>query len=226
MINVEFETRITTWSIIDKLADLVDVDHMSFDIETKGLYGKEQRKEALKLLDADLDAYTHKLVSVVANNSGLSFPSLVETTHFIFGISESTAVVLVPPNTNTEMMIWNWLCKYQGLLFIHNTLFDLKVMYHRIRCLPKRYDDTALMLKTLINHSDVWKAKIGLKDAMGSYYSPAWALFDEYEPENPRDSKFLEYAATDGAATFKLWVDIQMHVMGDTWSHPEERDFN
>jgi len=224
MIKVEYETCITPWSINEKLSNLVDVDHMAFDIETKGLYAKEQRKEALKLLDADLDTYTHKLVSVVANNSGLSFPSLVETTHFIFGLSKSTAVVLVPPNTRSEMFIWNWLHNYPGLLLIHNTLFDLKVMYHRIKCLPKRYDDTAMMLKTLINNSDVWKAKIGLKDVMSDYYSPAWALFDEYEPENPRNPKFLEYAATDGAATFKLWVDIQMHVMGDAWSHESERD--
>ena len=226
MIEVEFQTYCTTWAIKDRLSTLEDIDHMSFDIETKGLYAKEQRKEALKLLDADLDTYTHKLVSVVANNSGLSFPSLVETTHFIFGLSKSRAIVLVPPNRQSEILIWRWLSEYPGLLFIHNSLFDLKVMYHRIGKLPKRYDDTALMLKTLINNSDVWKAKIGLKEAMGSYYAPAWALFDEYEPENSRDPKFLEYAATDGAATFKLWVDIQMHVMGDTWSHPEERDFN
>jgi hypothetical protein len=224
MIKVEYDLRVTSWGIKDKLADLVDIDHMSFDIETKGLYAKEQRKEAIKLLDLNLDLYTHKLASVVANNSGLSFPSLVETTHFIFGMSESKSIVLVPPNRQSELYIWNWLARYPGLLLIHNALFDLKVMYHRIKQLPKRYDDTALMLKTLINNSDVWKAKIGLKEVMGDYYSPAWALYDEYEPDDARNPKFLIYAATDGAATFKLWVDIQMHAMGDAWSHPEERD--
>jgi hypothetical protein len=224
MIEVEYELRVSSWAIKDKLADLVDIDHMSFDIETKGLYGKEQRKEALKLLDMNLDLYTHKLASVVANNSGLSFPSLVETTHFIFGLSESKSIVLVPPNRQSELFIWGWLSKYPGLLLIHNALFDLKVMYHRIKCLPKRYDDTALMLKTLINNSDVWKAKIGLKENMGGFYAPSWALYDEYEPEDSRNPKFLEYASIDGAATFKLWVDIQMHVMGDAWSHPDERD--
>lgn len=226
MIKVEYEVKATPWAIQEKLSDLEKNDHMSFDIETKGLYSKEQRKEALKLLEEDLNTYTHKLVSVVANNSGLSFPSLVKTTHFIFGISESKSVVLIPPNRQSEILIWNWLSKYPGLLLIHNTLFDLKVMYHRIGKLPKRYDDTALMLKTLVNNSDVWKSKIGLKDTMGGFYSPAWAMYDEYEPENPRNPKFLEYAAIDGAATFKLWVDIQMYILGDAWSYPEERDFN
>jgi hypothetical protein len=212
MIKVEFEACITPWSINEKLVDLTDVEAMSFDIETKGLYLKEQRKEAIALLEEDLDSYMHKLVSVVANNSGLSFPSLVETTHFIFGLSESTAVVLVPPTRRMEMQIWEWLRNYRGLLLIHNTLFDLKIMYHRIGCLPHRYDDTALMLKTLINNSDVWKSRIGLKIVMGDHYAPAWALFDEYEPENPRNPKFMEYAATDGAATFKLWLEIKAHV--------------
>jgi hypothetical protein len=60
------------------------------------------------------------------------------------------------------------------------------------------------MVKTLINNSDVWKAKIGLKDLMGEYYSPAWSVFDSYEPENPLDTNFLDYAAIDGAATYHL----------------------
>lgn len=211
MIEVKYDVCITQRSINQKLVDLSNVMIMAFDIETKGLYLKQQRKEALKLLDTDLDTYHHKLASVVANNSGLSFPSLVETTHFIFGLSEDTAVVLVPPNLHLEMQIWDWVRNYRGLLLIHNTLFDLKVMYHRIRCLPRRYEDTALMLKTVINNADVWKAKIGLKDVMGAHYAPAWTLFDEYEPENPRDPKFLEYAATDGAATFKLWLELKTY---------------
>ena len=40
---------------------------------------------------------------------------------------------------------------------------------------------------------------------MSDYYSPAWALFDEYEPEDLEDPKFLDYAAIDGAATYFLY---------------------
>lgn len=204
MIEVTRELCTSPWQIQQKLAKLNAETLMAFDIETSGLYSKEQRKEALKLLDEDLSLYHHKLVSIVANNSGLSFPSLSKTTHFVFGKSRSHSVVLVPPNHHTEILIWNWLRNYRGKLLIHNSLFDLKVMFHRIGDLPHDYDDTALMVKTLINNSDVWKAKIGLKDLMGEYYSPAWSVFDSYEPENPLDTNFLDYAAIDGAATYHL----------------------
>jgi len=204
IIEVTREVYSTPWTINQALSELNSVDMMSFDIETSGLYSKEQRKEAIKLLEADLDVYMHKLVSIVSNNNGLSFPSLTRTTHFVFGLDIDRSVVIVVPGRHMELLVWNWLRNYRGKLLIHNTLFDLKVMYHRIGELPYDYDDTALMVKTLINNSDVWKAKSGLKDVMGEYYSPAWSLFDEYEPANPSDSKFLDYAAIDGAATYYL----------------------
>jgi len=204
IIEVTREVYSTPWTINQALSELNAVDMMSFDIETSGLYSKEQRKAAIKLLEADLDVYMHKLVSIVSNNNGLSFPSFTRTTPFVFGLDIDRSVVIVVPGRHMELLVWNWLRNYRGKLLIHNALFDLKVMYHRIGELPYDYDDTALMVKTLINNSDVWKAKSGLKDVMGEYYSPAWSLFDEYEPANPSDPKFLDYAAIDGAATYYL----------------------
>ena len=204
MLRVSRDVYSTPWTINQKLAELNKVPKMAFDIETSGLYSKEQRKEAIKLTEADLATEMHKLVSVVANNNGLSFPSLTRTTHFIFGLSRSHSAVIVVPNRHIEILVWRWLRNYRGKLLIHHALFDLKVMYHRIGDLPHDFDDTALMVKTLVNNSDVWKSKSGLKDVMGEYYPPAWALFDEYEPENLLDPKFLDYAAIDGAATFYL----------------------
>ncbi len=204
LIQVQRKVYKSPWAINEMLAGLTGVSKMAFDIETSGLYSKEQRKEAIKLLDSDMSIYHHKLASVVANNSGLSFPSITRTTHFIFGMTRNMTKIIVVPNRHIEILVWNWVRNYRGKLLIHHALFDLKVMYHRIGDLPHDYDDTALMVKTLINNSDVWKSKSGLKDVMGEYYSPSWALFDEYEPENPSDPKFLDYCAIDGAATFYL----------------------
>jgi len=204
MIKVARKVVTTPWQIQKHLDSLYHVPDMSFDIETSGLYSKEERKEALKLIDKDLSLAQHKLVSIVANNSGLSFPSLTRTTHFIFGLSREKSIILVPPSFHSELLIWNWLITYPGILYIHNSLFDLKVMYHRVKALPRNFEDTAIMVKTLINNSDVWKAKIGLKDLMGAHYAPAWSLFDTYEPDSPVDPAFLDYAAIDGAATYHL----------------------
>ena len=87
-IEVTYDAHATGWHINQVLAGLTHIEAMSFDIETKGVYSKIQRKEAMKLLESDLDTYTHKLVSVVANNSGLSFPSLITVTHFVFGLND------------------------------------------------------------------------------------------------------------------------------------------
>ena len=224
-IRVSYLTSSTAYHIQQTLDELAEREVMSFDIETKGVYTKEERAEALKLLDTEMSLYNHKLASVAASNSGLSYPSVVHVTHFVFGLSEAHSRILIPANIHEELRIWYWIRDYEGKLLIHNTLYDLKVMYHRIRSLPRNYEDTQLLAKTLTNHCDSWKAKVGLKDLMGSYYNPNWTLFDEYEPDDVRNPSFLMYAAIDGAATFKLWNDLQMHILGDTWSDESERDF-
>jgi DNA polymerase I-like protein with 3'-5' exonuclease and polymerase domains len=180
------------------------------------LYTPEERAEAVQFLkDEDLPVDTKRIALLVANNSGLSFPSLIQTTHFVFGVSEDYSVILVCDDPQLEMHIWNRIAEYDGLYLVHNTLYDLKIMYNRLRKLPKNYEDTALLAKCLINNAENWRAKVGLKDLMGSYYDPAWSLFNEYEPKNLKDPKFLMYAATDGGATFKLWELIQEELGAD-----------
>ena len=139
----------------------------------------------------------------------MSYPSLVNVSHFVFGLSRKQSIILIVNNEREELNVWNWIRNYKGLLLIHNTLFDLKVMYHRVGCLPEYYEDTQIMAKSLINNSNNWKSKVALKVLMGSHYSPEWTLIDEYEPENPRDPKFLMYTAIDGASTFFLYELLQ-----------------
>jgi hypothetical protein len=208
-IIVTYEAHSTAYSIRRALIELSKHSLMSFDTETKGVYSKEERKIAMKALETDLSSKDRKIASLIAFNSGLSYPSLVNVTHFVFGLTESKSIILIPPNDNTELLIWSWMTNYCGMLAIHNTLFDLKLMYHRTGALPRHYEDTQLMAKTLINNSAVWKAKVGLKDIMGSYYDPKWVLMNDYEPDNPREKSFLHYAAIDGAATYKLYQMIK-----------------
>jgi DNA polymerase I-like protein with 3'-5' exonuclease and polymerase domains len=212
-IEVSYETYSTPWFIRQKLTQLEEHIMLSFDTETRSVYSKEERKEAKILLKNSNTSLVNKKLSLqVVNSSGLSFPSLVTVTHFIFGISDCESVVLIAENMAVEMIIWHWLAKYEGLIIVHNSLFDFKLMYHRIRQFPKQYKDTALLSKTFINHADNWKAKIGLKEQMGAYYDPRWQLMNNYEPENLKDYNFLRYCAIDGAATFKLYEEVEQHI--------------
>jgi DNA polymerase I-like protein with 3'-5' exonuclease and polymerase domains len=213
MLHVEYVFGATSWKCAKLLKSLEKHPLMSFDTETAGVYSKVERKEAQKLLDLpNLKPKQRSEYSIVATNSGLSYPSLVRTTHFVFGITEEYSVILVTPTRSEEMLVWNWVKNYQGHLVIHNALFDLKIMYHRVKAFPKHYTDTALMAKCLINNANNYEALIGLKELMGSYYKPEWSLFDSYEPEDLLEPKFMDYTAIDGAATIHLWEDLQEHT--------------
>jgi hypothetical protein len=205
-IQVTYDVFSSKFMIQKAMRELESHEILSFDTETKGVYPKAEREEAREALkDPELPNEYRRLALMVANNSGLSYPSLVSVTHFIFGTSEDHSCIFICDDPNLEVFIWSWIKKFPHLMAIHNTLYDLKLMHHRLQSLPGNYEDTALMAKCLINHVDTWKAKVGLKEIMGDYYDPKWTLFDSYEPENLRDPDFLMYGAIDGAATFKLY---------------------
>ena len=213
VIKVNFEVHANKWHIDKALEELSKYNLLSFDTEVAGVYSKAERAEAEKYLKGeDLPVNSRSLALQVAANSGLSFPSLVSVTHFVFGTSEDSSVILICSNPQLELHIWNWIAEYEGKLIVHNTLFDLKIMYHRIGKLPKDYEDSQLLAKCLTNNVEVYKSKVGLKDLMGSYYDSSWSLYDNYEPDNLKDPKFLEYCAIDGSSTIKLWYDIQEHM--------------
>jgi len=215
-IKVDFEVHANRWHIAKALDKLAEHKVLSFDTETAGVYSKDERAEAKAYLkNKDIPLKMKIFALQVAENSGLSFPSLSSTTHFIFGTSENSSVVIVCDNPMLEMYIWNWVAEYNGLLIVHNALFDLKIMYHRTGKFPKNYEDTQLLAKCMTNNVEVWNSKVGLKDLMGSYYDPMWVLVDEYEPANLKNPKFIKYCSIDGAATFKLWLDIQKYMGTD-----------
>jgi hypothetical protein len=221
-IEVSYKLFSTNFAIKKALKILMSYPIISFDTETRGLYLKEERAKATRIIsDDEIKPEDKKVAYLIANNSGLSFPSLVRVTHFVFGISEDFSIIFIANDPSTEMLIWNWLKEYPGKLLIHNTLYDLKIMHNRVGALPKDYEDTQLLAKAMINNADSWKAKVGLKELMGDDYDPAWTLIHDYEPENLKDFKFLRYASIDGAATFKLWCDIQHTINGDSWDFPE-----
>jgi hypothetical protein len=213
MIKVTYGVTATRYNIQKKLNSLSDKPVMSLDTETSGVYPKQDRKTAQKLLDKDPDLSIDQIKQyrMVAGNSGLSFPSLVLTTHFVFGLSRDHSEILIPDSVHTEMLIWKFIASHKGLLVIHNALFDLQIMYSRVGCLPQNYVDTAIMSKCFMNHVNIWKAKTSLKDLMKSQYDPAWSIYNEYEPENPKNPKFLKYCSIDGAATFNLWEELKAH---------------
>ncbi len=210
MIEVECIVFNTLWNINKILKDLNSVSLLGFDVETRSIYSLEEIKEAKGMLKHPelINPEDLILVKQVAKSSGLSCPQLIQTTHFVFGLSERKSIICIAHDARTERAIWNWLVKYPGKLLIHNTGFDLKICYQRTGKFPKDYEDTELLAKTFINDADVWKAKVGLKVLMGDLYNPKWSLFADYDVKNFNDPNFLDYAAIDGAAVYLLWRQL------------------
>ena len=214
IIDVEYVLYTSNYSIKMQLPKLLKKHKMlSFDTETRSVYNKETRKEASDYLkDSSPSDDLYRQARVVAESSGLSFPSIVNTTHFIFGESRYKSHVIVCSDEKLELFIWNLVADYEGKLLVHNALFDLKIMYQRTKRMPKNYVDTSLLVKCLINHVNIWKCKTSLKELMGVYYSPKWLLMNDYEPVDLKNTKFLMYAAIDGSATYYLYELIQKQL--------------
>lgn len=215
--KVDYELYSTTYKIKNSIPKLLKkFDLLSFDTETRSIYNKEERKEAKEYLkEANIYDPYYKQARVVSESSGLSYPSIVRTTHFIFGESKSKSHIVICNTPELEMFMWELVANYTGTFLIHNSLFDLKICFQRLKKLPPKFIDTALIVKCMINHVNIWKAKTGLKELMGSYYDPKWQLYsDDYEPEDFKNHSFINYCAIDGAATVYLWEIIQEELKG------------
>ena len=209
--QVQFVTHSSVYSIKKIIKILNSFDTLSFDTETRSVFDKKERQKSKLIIQNNEynSNYEYKKNCLISNSSGLSFPSVVKTTHFVFSTSPTVSHILICDNYVKENMVWNFILKYKGKLIIHNALFDLKILYQRTGQLPKNYVDTSLLAKCFTNHVNVWKCKVGLKDLMGSYYDPKWSLMNDYEPEDYNDEDFLNYVAIDGAATFYLYEFIK-----------------
>jgi hypothetical protein len=213
IIKVTYDLCLTSYAAQKKLKELSNIPVLGFDTETRSVYTNAEIQKAKDLLkdEESIPVESRPLVKLTARSSGLSYPLITKTTHFIFGLSESHSVIIVTNTVSEELLVWYWLSQYQGKLLIHNAVFDLKTMAVRVGMLPKDYEDTQLLAKTFINNAENWKAKTGLKELMGGYYDPKWSLYNQYDIENYKDIDFLQYMAVDGAAVYKLWFQLQTY---------------
>ena len=197
----------STYKIRNELPKIFAAHSMlSFDCETRSVYEKELRTEAKTYLkDAPTSDSYYKQARIVSESSGLSFPSIVKTTHFILGISKNKVYTVICKTPEMELFIWNLVADYAGMFLVHNSGFDFKICKQRTGKLPKNFTDTQLLAKCLINHVDIWKSKVGLKELVGDYYPPSWALYSDYEPADYKNPDFLKYCGWDGSAVWTVY---------------------
>ena len=197
---------------------------VSLDLETRSMYTKAQRELAKIMIGTDnLSIQKQNEYSRIIHSSGLSHPSMINVTHVILGLSDDHSIVFVIEDDRIERYVFNWLVYSNMRFIVHNASFDLKIIHYRTGRFPKDYEDTQQLAKSLINDCNNYHSRTGLKLLVGSHYPPAWSIKEEtdFEVKNLKNEKFIEYAATDGAATLKLWSILQ-----DTINEGDEDDVN
>ena len=111
-IEVKFKYYTTKYTISKALDKLLDRKIMSLDFEDQSIYTVDERTEAKELVKKhqdELNSEDLRISKVVARCSGLSHPSIVKTTHVIFGLSEDEAIVLVVNDSKVEQFIMDWI---------------------------------------------------------------------------------------------------------------------
>ena len=207
-IKVRYKTYSTLYSIRRAIAEIEESHKMvSFDIETRSIYTETQRALAKTCLEEpDLSIEEENEYTRIKYSSGLSHPSMVQTTHIILGLDVCESVIFIV-DEKLERYVFNWLVNTDMKILIHNASFDLKIVHHRTGKFPKNYEDTQQFAKSLINDCNNYHSRTGLKLLVGSYYPPKWSIKEEtdFEVKDLKNKDFLLYCAIDGGATRMLY---------------------
>lgn len=207
--RVEY-TTIKTADEAKELLTSLDAPIIACDFEAASRFTAEEKDHFRTLLEAETPnslAY-HDLQQKI-DSDGLSHPSFTRITHLSLAVSDCFAYVFIVDTKEMEQFLYEWLVTTPIKQIWHNLSFDGKHIYYHTKKLPKDYEDTQILAKTLLNHVDIEKALTGLKHLMAYKYG-GWAISaDFFDISQMYEEHVLLYAATDACATFALWNDIQ-----------------
>jgi hypothetical protein len=181
-------------------------DLFSADFETAIHYSKEVVEEAkLKMLDEELPKRERVRYQSIANATALGHPSHCTITHCSIAYNEKDAYVFIIDAKAIADVVLDFLTTTTQKQVWHNYSYDGRFLMYYANKNAIDIEDTQILAKTLVNHVDVFKAKTGLKDLMGSWYGDWGISSDNFTIEQQYEEHVLKYAAIDAAATYKLW---------------------
>ena len=189
------------------IKELEQLPFIGCDFEAAVRY-TDKEKQALKdYSDNEKTPYLErqKALALLAATA-LGHPAHSTITHCSIGINDSEGIVFILDNAAILKRVLAFLTSTTVKQIWHNASYDFKLIYHHTRLMPKDYEDTAIFAKTLFNHVDSSKARVGLKELAGFRYG-AWGISeDNFTLASMYDPKMLLYAATDACATYWLYT--------------------
>jgi len=215
-INYTYSNNLyTIMSTLNKLPNII-----ACDFEAASRWTDVEKVEMKEYLEkhTEISREEKRQIRQYIESDGLSHPSLTYVTHLSVAWSPTDAFVAILDTEQKRKAIFRWLISTSRKQIWHNLSFDGKhIMFHTGK-LPKNYEDTEVLAKTQLNHTNPLEAKVGLKHLMGYKYGE-WAVSkDHFNLENMHNEELLKYAGIDSCATFALWLEIQEVI------HPEQYD--
>lgn len=182
-----------------------------FEVSTK--YTPEDLESFKEVVEnLDLPKLTRMEARAKLESDALSHPSHTMLTHLSIAWSESDSIVLILDSDDIIKLALHFLLETPQKQVWHNATYDFKHLYHYTHEFPQNYEDTAILAKTILNHVEISKATVGLKELAGPAYG-AWGISEDcFHYSQMYEPKVLHYAATDSCATVWIWNRMQEHL--------------
>lgn len=206
MIQITYEVTYNSYTVKEWLNSINSP--FAADFEVSSLYS-DKKKEFFKnlLKNSSLSDEDKRLYKQMINADGLSYPSLNQVTHLSIADNNHHGKVIVLDD-KLRQLVFNFLITTDKIQIWHNSCYDFTHIYYHTKSLPKKYIDTQILTKCLLNNTNNAKAITGLK-VLESHNYGDWAISkDDFKIEEQHEDYFLRYAATDACATYKLYEDI------------------
>lgn len=195
-------------------------DTIACDFEAALIYTPSELESFKAELETSTDKYRIREITAALKASALSHPAYVTPTHLSVAWSDSEAFVIILDSPKITALVMTFLTTTTRTQIWHNLSYDAKLIFHHTGGkFPINYEDTALLAKCLLNHVEIQKAGVRLKDLMGYKYG-SWAVSsDNFDLSMQYNEDLIKYAAIDACATFALWEQIQSHIKEETSVH-------
>lgn len=196
------------------LKSLSEYKIIACDFETASKYTDEEREAFLAHAGNEAVPYIErKKAEAFAASTALDHPEHVRFTHLSIATSETDAMVFVLDTPAITRRVLSFLVNTDIKQVWHNAGYDFRLLYYYTGKFPKDYEDSAIFARTLFNHVERQKSRVGLKEIAGFRYG-AWGLSEDmFDVSQMYEPTMLQYAATDACATMFVFNRMQESVL-------------
>lgn len=209
-IQVNWEATSRPYQANKYLNILRNYESIAWDLEVAIKYTSAELEE-FKAIAESPDSSKIDVIKAKAkiHATALDHPSHCTVTHCSIAASEDIGFVFILDNPQIKNLVFNYLIASEQTQILHNASYDFRHLWYHTGELPKNYEDTQILAKTLLNHVLPSKAQTGLKNLAGGWYGDWGIAADNFTVEQMYEPHVLKYAAIDACATFKLWEFMQ-----------------